>query len=373
MEKLRIAINGYGVIGKRVADAVSLQDDMEVSGVCDVSPDYRVRIAEGLGIPVYAPGEEARRTLRGADITVAGLLEGLLEDSDVVVDCTPKSVGARYREVYGRHRIKVVLQGGEKHEAAGHSFVAQANYESARGRDTTRVVSCNTTATVRVLHALDSAGLMQRARGVLIRRATDPWESHLGGILNTVVPERAIPSHQGPDAKTVLPDLDVVTMACKVPQTLGHLHYWWVELTRPASREEVLAALRRAPRIAFVRASEGLSALNAVEELVNDLGRPRNDLWEVALWEDILTVQGRELYFCHQVDNQAIVVPENVDAIRALTGIEGSGIASIEKTDRALGVVKDFHQPFRTAAGGAPGPNARRPQAISSGTAELRR
>ena len=56
----------------------------------------------------------------------AGLLPDLLEGSDVVVDCTPKKVGARYREVYGRHRIEVVLQGGEKHEAAGHSFVAQA-------------------------------------------------------------------------------------------------------------------------------------------------------------------------------------------------------------------------------------------------------
>ena len=57
----------------------------------------------------------------------------------------------------------------------------------------------------------------------------------------------------------------------------------------------------------MVRASEGLAALNAIEELVNDLGRPRNDLWETAVWEDILTV---ELYFCNQVDNQAIVIPK---------------------------------------------------------------
>lgn len=185
--------------------------------------------------------------------------------------------------------------------------------------------------------------------------------------MNTVVPEKAIPSHQGPDAKTVLPRLDVVTMACKVPETIGHLHYWWVELTRPSSREEILEAFRVAPRIAFVRASEGLSALNAIEELVNDLGRPRNDLWEVAIWEDILTVQGRELYFCQQVDNQAIVIPENIDAIRALRQIEKNGAASIEKTDAALGMVKDFHEPFRTAAGGRPGPNARRSPAAGPG------
>lgn len=347
MKKIRVAINGYGVIGKRVADAVRVQDDMELAGVCDISADYRTRIAEGLGIAVYAPGAEERSMLSAAGIRVAGILPDLLSRSDVVVDCTPKKVGAEHRELYRQHRVKAVFQGGEKHATTGHSFVAQANYESALGRDATRVVSCNTTATVRVLHTLDAAGLLRRARGTLLRRATDPWESHEGGIMNTIVPETAIPSHQGPDARTVLPNVDVVTMACKVPETLGHLHYWWVELTRPSSRDEVLEIFRNVPRIAMVRASEGLTALNSVKELVNDLGRPRDDLWEVAMWEDILTVEGDELYLCVQVDNQAIVIPENVDAVRALSGLEPSGAASIEKTDRLMGIVKDLHHPFR--------------------------
>lgn len=33
-KKVKVAINGYGVIGKRVADAVVLQDDMELAGIC---------------------------------------------------------------------------------------------------------------------------------------------------------------------------------------------------------------------------------------------------------------------------------------------------------------------------------------------------
>ena len=358
MKKVRVAVNGYGVIGKRVTDAVALQEDMELVGVCDVSADYRLRLAEGMHLPIFAPGPEERAKLEEAGFAVAGLLPELLGAADVVVDCTPKKIGALYAELYRKHGVKFIFQGGEKHALTGHSFVAEANYETALGRESTRVVSCNTTATVRVLHALDSQRLLARARGVLLRRATDPWESHLGGIMNTVVPETSVPSHQGPDAKTVLPHLDVVTMACKVPQTLGHLHYWYVELTREANREEVLEALKRQSRMAMVRASEGLGALNAIEELVNDLGRPRNDLWEVALWEDILTVQGRELFFCNQVDNQAIVIPENIDAIRALSGAEESGAASIAKTDEALGVLKDFHQPFRSAAGRRPGPHA---------------
>jgi glyceraldehyde-3-phosphate dehydrogenase (NAD(P)) len=41
-------------------------------------------------------------------------------------------------------------------------------------------------------------------------------------------------------------------MAVKVPETLAHLHYWSVQLTRPASRDEILAAFRSTPRIALV-------------------------------------------------------------------------------------------------------------------------
>ena len=38
MSKAKIAINGYGTIGKRVADAVTAQDDMEIAGVVKTSP-----------------------------------------------------------------------------------------------------------------------------------------------------------------------------------------------------------------------------------------------------------------------------------------------------------------------------------------------
>ena len=35
-------------------------------------------------------------------------------------------------------------------------------------------------------------------------------------------------------------------------------------------------------------------------------------------------------------------MPENVDCIRALTGTETDPARSIEKTDRSMGIVKDF-------------------------------
>lgn len=341
-KKIRVAVNGYGVIGKRVADAVRLQPDMELIGVGDVVTDYRIKSAVVLNLPVYASLSEKVDEMEAAGIPVAGTLGDLLAQVDVVVDCTPKGVGAKNLERYQTAGVKAIYQGGEKHSLTGHSFVAQANYETAVGRGATRVVSCNTTSTVRTLLALRDAGLLKKARGVLVRRATDPWESDHSGIMNTVVPERDIPSHQGPDAQTVVPDLDVVTIAAKAAHTQSHSHYWIVEMTRAASREEVLAAFRAAPRIAFIRMSDGIVALNSTIELMKDLDRPRGDMWEVALWEDVLTVNGNEVYFTYQVDNQAIVVPESIDAVRALAGTVKDGQESIRMTDEAMGMQSDF-------------------------------
>ncbi len=340
--RIKVGVNGYGVIGKRVADAVRLQPDMELVGVGDVISDYRVKAAVVLGLPVYASVTEKAGEMEAAGIPISGGLDDLLAQVDVIVDCTPKGIGAGNLERYRQAGVRAVFQGGEKHSLTGHSFVAQANYSSAVGRDATRVVSCNTTSTVRTLVALRDAGLLKKARGVLVRRATDPWESDHSGIMNTVVPERHIPSHQGPDAQTVAPDLDVVTIAAKASHTQTHNHYWVVQLSRAVTREEVLAAFRSAPRVAFIRMSDGIVALNSTIELMKDLGRPRGDMWEVALWEDVLTVDRDELYYTYQVYNEAIVVPENVDAIRALAGTVQSAMESIRITDEALGMRHDF-------------------------------
>ena len=340
--QIRVAVNGYGVIGKRVADAVSLQEDMKLVGVADVVSDYRMKVAVERGFRVYASIPEKRQEMEAAGIPVAGTLDELLRQVDVIADCTPKKIGAQNRFRYEAAGVKSIWQGGEKHDVAGYSFVAQVNYAGALNRNSARVVSCNTTALCRVLHALHRHGWVKRARAVLLRRGTDPWESHTGGMINTVIPETRVPSHQGPDARTVIPDLDITTMAGSGPYNLSHIHFAMVETTRPVSVDELRDALRDAPRIAFVRSADGLVALNSVIELMRDLGRPRGDMWEVAVWEDALAADDREVYLTFQVHNESIVVPETIDCIRALTGIETDGARSIEKTDRALGITTTF-------------------------------
>jgi glyceraldehyde-3-phosphate dehydrogenase (NAD(P)) len=337
-DKIRVAVNGYGVIGKRVAAAVAQQDDMELVGISDVVSDWRARAAIIRGFKLFGATAQSAEAMKQAKLDVSGTLDDLLGTAEIVVDCTPKKIAATNVERYRERGVKFVLQGGEKHQVTGHSFVAESNFASAVGRESTRVVSCNTTSIVRTLAALKRAGLLKKARGTLLRRATDPWESHQSGIMNTLVPEPDIPSHQAPDAQSVDPELDVVTMAVKVPETLAHMHYWAVQLTRPASKDEVLEAFRTSSRIAFIRMRDNLVAINAVKEMMADLGRPHDNLYEVALWEDMLKVQDDELFYAYMVDNQAIVIPETIDAIRALSGREKDWQASVKKTNASLGI-----------------------------------
>ena len=221
---IRVGINGYGTIGRRVADAVRKQNDMELVGVTAAHPHYKYAVAHEKEIPLYALDLKCLEAFNGAGFGMKGTLIDLLQRVDVVVDGAPEDNGPANRVTYESAGVKAVFQGGEEHATAGTSFVAQCNFEAALGKSTVRVVSCNTTGLCRVLNAVDGALGVARARAVLARRATDPDDVKWGPIDAVVLDPTTVPSHHGPDVQTVLPGIPMVTMAFKVPTTHMHLH-----------------------------------------------------------------------------------------------------------------------------------------------------
>ena len=129
---VKVAINGYGTIGKRVADAVLKQKDMELVGVTKTKPNYEARLASGMGIKIYASLAENVKLFDAAGMKIAGSLEDLLNQADIAVDCTPGKVGATYKPLYEKHKLKAIFQGGEKHDVAGFSFNAVCNYKDRK-------------------------------------------------------------------------------------------------------------------------------------------------------------------------------------------------------------------------------------------------
>jgi glyceraldehyde-3-phosphate dehydrogenase (NAD(P)+) (phosphorylating) len=65
-QKIRVAVNGYGVIGKRVAAAVVRQEDMSLAGVSDVITDWRARIVTRNGFSLYGATTEHADAMRAA-------------------------------------------------------------------------------------------------------------------------------------------------------------------------------------------------------------------------------------------------------------------------------------------------------------------
>ncbi|CVK34718.1 type II glyceraldehyde-3-phosphate dehydrogenase [Methanoculleus bourgensis] len=337
---IKVAINGYGTIGKRVADAVAAQPDMEVIGVSKTSVSSEAYIAKERGYPLYIADLSKKSAFEKAGIEVAGDVDAMLKAADIVVDATPGGVGEKNRPIYERLGKKAIFQGGEGHEVAGFSFNAHANYKEAAGKQFARVVSCNTTGLVRLIHALDQAFGVERVRAVMVRRGADPDDIKRGPIDAIVLNPATIPSHHGPDVQTVLPHINIVTLAMIVPTTFMHMHSIQADLKRETTRDEVLAVFENHSRIGLVRKATGIKSNAQLREYTQDLGRPRTDLWENGVFEESVSVlDGKEFYCFQAIHQEADVIPENIDCIRALMGTVKDPEESIRMTNEALGLV----------------------------------
>ncbi len=337
---ISVGVNGYGVIGRRVADAISAQQDMKLLGVTKIKPDYKAKMILEKKYPLYAATESSLKEFENRGTEVSGTLEDLLAKVDAMVDASPDNVGAQNKEKYINRTRSVIFQGGESPEVAELSFVAQCNFEKARGARFIRVVSCNTTALCRALYTVNESFGIERARAVIARRAADPDEISKGPIDAVVLDPIVIPSHHAGDVNTVLPQIKLATMAIKVPTTHMHLHTLIVSLRdRAVTEDQVIDAFENATRIMLIEGNSGLKSTAQVIDLAREMGRPRNDLYEAVIWKDSVRVIEGELHFYMGVHQEAIVVPENIDAIRASLGKESSR-SSISATNLSLGILK---------------------------------
>lgn len=334
-----VGINGYGTIGKRVADAVSAQDDMKIAGVTKRTPNFEAKRAVELGYNIYMSAPDRENLFEEAGIPVKGTIDDLYDKVDILVDCTPGGVGAKNKETYQKMGIKGIFQGGEKHDLIGKSFNSFSNFNDALGADYVRVVSCNTTGLCRTLNPIKELAGIKKVRAVMVRRGADPGQVKKGPI-NSIVPNPpTVPSHHGPDVQTVMYGLNITTMAILVPTTLMHQHNLMVELESDITVDDVVDTFEKTPRVVVVDASMGLGSTAEIMEYAKDLGRPRGDLFEIAVWRESLNIVDNELYYMQAIHQESDVVPENVDAIRAMLEMETDSEKSIARTNKNMGII----------------------------------
>ena len=337
MVQVRVGVLGYGVIGRRAADAVRAQPDMEVVGVAGRPTSFSLRAAQRHGYPVFVTAPARARDAARRWCEIQGQLEDLLDRCQILLDCTPSGVPAVFTTSYDRHpNLIVIVQGGESHAFGGVSFNAFANYHQAVGKKRIRVISCSSTGITRFVFALHQAFGLRQAFVSLTRRGADPGKTSQTPF-NALRPTPG-PSHHAADVQDVLPQVDLFSMSVDVPTTLAHVISFQADLAGTATESTVLEALDGLPRMVVGR---GLRSTADVAEHFQDLGRYRRDRPEIYVWQDSVIVERQTVYATISVHMESITIPETVDCIRASLGCEPDHWASVFKTDCAMRIAKD--------------------------------
>lgn len=329
----KILVTGLGTIGKRVYEAIDKQDDMELLGIGDVIVNYNIQNAVNNGINIYTTPDRTE-FFEDHGINPTGTIQEGAQKADLVLDATPAGIGKKNKKKYEKADTKAIFQGGESASVADAAFNSFWNYEDVKDVKYVQVVSCNTTALCRIVYALKDFGV-DRVRGVLVRRGGDPKQTDRGP-LNAIVPKHHIPSHHAEDVQRCIPDLDITTVALKVPTTLMHAHSLNFTLDDAPTKEEILEQFKETPRI--ITADEELGNTAKIVEWARDMGRKRYDVPEVVVWPGTVKVEDDEVWVSYAVHQESIAVPENIDAIRAMLGIEKRARKSRRKTNNTLGI-----------------------------------
>ena len=96
---------------------------MCIGGVSKTRPNFEARTAvEEKGYPLYIGIPERADQFKEAGIEIAGTVEDMIQEADIVVDCTPGNIGPQNLEMYKKAGVKAIYQGGEDHELTGLSF-----------------------------------------------------------------------------------------------------------------------------------------------------------------------------------------------------------------------------------------------------------
>jgi len=341
----KIGVNGFGTIGRRVAIAVQKQKDMKLLGISDVIPSWKSRYAV-MNMPLYVSLREygkdeanqfetTKKMFTDSKIKPAGNIFDLVEETELIIDATPSDIGRKNKEqVYSRKKgLHAIFEGGEKASIAKVTFNANINFKDAVGEQFIRVPSCNTTGMLRYLNSVQEVSTIKNVIINLIRRGADPAEPDAGPI-NDYVPTK-IPSHHADDVIAADKRLTgkLITYGVTVPVTLMHMHNILAIGNFP-SRDKILDTFFDNHRIVVLGGEKDTPTAAQIMD-AND----RRDLFQIVVLEKTVHVHNDMLLFSAYVHQEADIVPENIDAIRASLG-ESDPYDSIIKTNESLDLKK---------------------------------
>jgi glyceraldehyde-3-phosphate dehydrogenase (NAD(P)) len=329
---VKVFINGYGNIGRRLASALASDKEVQFIGVAKYTIDDKVKEALDNRYSVYVP-KGSLHSFQQKGFGVAGTVEEAVEKSDIVIDAAKEGGGFENKKaLYEPMNKRAIFQGGE--DRHGEKAVAdmihnsRVNYAGASERRYVIQGSCNVSGMGRIMQPMIEkfGSRITRFDVQLIRRWADLEDTK--PVKDSIEWDRN-PHHQD-DVKDFIPQANLYVDAFKVPSRMMHLHHMFVRFKGGTpSKDEILEVFRNEFGVAIVSQAKGTAD---VRKKAIELGFAHGDTNMVHIHEDILRTQDDTVKIGYSDDQTGMVIPENHLLLQSMA-FKRSRDEAIRRTD----------------------------------------
>jgi glyceraldehyde-3-phosphate dehydrogenase (NAD(P)) len=307
-QKVKIFINGYGNIGRRLASALSKDKEVSMLGIAKYTLDGKILKDLKDKYDIYVPENLVHKYKN----SIAGSVKEAVSECDLVLDAAKEGGGySNKKKLYEPMRKPAIFQGGE--ERHGDRAVAKmihnsrVNYDDVSGKQYIIQGSCNVSGMGKVMQPLMEkfGNEIQRFDVTLVRRWADLEDSK--DVKDSIQWDK-YPHHQE-DVKDFIPRANLYVEAFKVPSRMMHLHQMIVRFrSRSPTKDQILDLFANEFAVAILNSAKGTAdvRMKAIE-----LGFEHGDTNMVHIHQDVLRVQGETLKIVYSDDQTGLVIPEN--------------------------------------------------------------
>ena len=335
---VKVFINGYGNIGRRLASAFALDKEIQLLGVAKYTIDDKVKEALENRYNVFVP-KEMISSFKDRGYAITGPVEEAVRQSDIVIDAAKEGGGFENKKrMYEPMNRPAIFQGGE--DRHGERAVAdmihnsRVNYSKAAGKTYVIQGSCNVSGMGRVMQPLIEkfGNAIKRYDVELIRRWADLEDTK--AVRDSIEWDRN-PHHQD-DVKDFIPDANLYVDAFKVPSRMMHLHQMFIRFDPAPTKEEIVDCFRNEFGVAIIGSAKGTAD---VRKKALELGFAHGDTNMVHIHEDILRVQDDIVKIGYSDDQTGMVIPENHLLLQSVV-FKRSREEALKKTDNVFQISK---------------------------------
>ncbi|MDW0170410.1 MAG: type II glyceraldehyde-3-phosphate dehydrogenase [Nitrososphaeraceae archaeon] len=308
---VRVFINGYGNIGRRLASAFSHDKEIQFVGIGKYSIDNKVDEAFSKKFPVYVP-EEKVQEFKGKGYDISGTISDAIKESDLVIDAAKDGFGYSNKvNFYIPLNKPAIFQGGE--DRTGEKKVAdiihnsRINYDKVSNQKYVIQGSCNVSGMGRIMQPMIEkfGDKIQRYDVTLIRRWADLEDKK--EVKDSIEWDKN-PHHQD-DVKSFLPSVKLYVEAYKVPSRMMHLHQMIIRFKDKVPNFDSMSDIYHDEfGVAVLANAKGTADIRLK---ARELGFEHDDTNMVHIHEETMRKSDDTLKILYSDDQTGIVIPEN--------------------------------------------------------------